>query len=134
MIATMVIPGVLAKMLANINKRVREATDARIGLMVVSNTPTWAMPFTDMGPQTETLNSVRTIKFFGMEKVFLSRIREKREAELWLSFTSILYALGFHSISSLLPVINMVRITDFGSSDHNTDFISSFRLVSTQKS
>ena len=109
MVTTMIIPGVFAKMLANINKRVREATDARIGLMVVSHTRYWQCLLLTSPSQTETLNSIRTIKSFGMEKVFLSRIREKRESELWLSFTSILYALGFRSISSLLPVLNMVR-------------------------
>lgn len=93
MIVTMIIPGMLAKLLAKVERRTRLASDARIEAM------------------TETLNSVRIIKFFGMEKVFLSRIREKRENELWLSFLSMLYSLGFYTVSHLLPIINMVCIS-----------------------
>ncbi|KAG0635925.1 hypothetical protein HOY80DRAFT_892204 [Tuber brumale] len=90
MIITMIIPGMLAKLLAKIQRRSRLASDARIETM------------------TETLNSVRIIKFFGMEKVFLSRIREKRENELRLSFLSMVYTLGFYTVSHLLPIINMI--------------------------
>ncbi|RPA89809.1 hypothetical protein L873DRAFT_1831877 [Choiromyces venosus 120613-1] len=90
MVVTMIIPGMLAKLLAKVRRRTRLASDARIEMM------------------TETLNSVRIIKFFGMEKVFLSRIREKRENELWLSFLSMVYALGFHTVSHLLPIVNMI--------------------------
>jgi len=93
MLVTMIIPGMLAKLLVKIERRTRLASDARIEAM------------------TETLNSVRIIKFFGMEKVFLSRIREKRENELWLSFLSMLYNLGFYTVSRLLPIINMVCIS-----------------------
>lgn len=93
MIVTMIIPGMLAKLLAKVERRTRLASDARIEMM------------------TETLNSVRIIKFFGMEKVFLSRIREKRENELWLAFLSMIYSLGFYTISHLLPIINMVCIS-----------------------
>ncbi|PWW78291.1 P-loop containing nucleoside triphosphate hydrolase protein [Tuber magnatum] len=90
MIVTMIIPGILAKLLSKVQRRTRLASDVRIEAM------------------TETLNSVRIIKFFGMEKVFLSRIREKRENELWLSFLSMVYTLGFYTISHLLPIINMI--------------------------
>ena len=92
MVITMIIPGMLVKLLAKIKRKARLASDARIETM------------------TETLNSVRIIKCFGMEKVFLSRIREKREDELWLSFHSMLCSLGFNTISSILPIINMVCI------------------------
>jgi len=92
MVITMIIPGMLVKLLAKIKRKTRLASDARIETM------------------TETLNSVRIIKFFGMEKFFLSRIREKRENELWLSFLSMFCSLGFNTISGLLPIINMVCI------------------------
>ena len=95
MVITMIIPGMLVKLLAKIKRKTRLASDARIETM------------------TETLNSVRIIKFFGMEKVFLSRIREKRENELWLSFLSMFCSLVFNTISGLLPIINMVCI-NFG--------------------
>jgi ABC-type multidrug transport system fused ATPase/permease subunit len=90
MLATMFVPIVLAKFLANIQRRLREATDHRIGLMV------------------ETMNSVRIVKFFGMEKPFLNRIAEKRDAELKLSLTSAMYNLVYHTISTLLPIFNML--------------------------
>jgi len=100
MIVTLIIPGILGKLLVKIDRRARLASDARIEVM------------------TETLNSVRIIKFFGMEKVFLSRIREKRENELWLAFLSMVYSSGFYTVSNLLPIINMVCISywsmDFG--------------------
>ena len=92
MVITMIIPGMLVKLLAKIKRKTRLASDARIETM------------------TETLNSVRIIKYFGLEKVFLSRIREKRENELWLSFFSMFCTLAFDTISGLLPIINMVCI------------------------
>ncbi|KAA8907557.1 P-loop containing nucleoside triphosphate hydrolase protein [Sphaerosporella brunnea] len=90
MIATIFVPVVLAKFLARIQKRLREATDRRIGLMV------------------ETMNSVRIIKYFGMEKPFLNRIAEKRDSELKLSLISAVYNLTYHTISTLLPIFNML--------------------------
>jgi ABC-type multidrug transport system fused ATPase/permease subunit len=90
MLVTMFVPIVLAKFLANIQRRLREATDHRIGLMV------------------ETMNSIRIIKFFGMEKPFLNRIAEKRDAELKLSLISAVYNLTYHTISTLLPIFNML--------------------------
>lgn len=67
----------------------RKATDARIGLM------------------TELLNSIRVIKFFGLESAFFTKVREKRELELKYSITSRFYSLIFYCVTSLLPVINM---------------------------
>lgn len=67
----------------------RKATDARIGLM------------------TELLNSIRVIKFFGLEGAFFAKVKEKRELELKYSITSRFYSLIFYSVTSLLPVINM---------------------------
>ena len=67
----------------------RKATDARIGLM------------------TELLNSIRVIKFFGLEGAFFTKVREKRELELKYSITSRFYSLIFYCVTSLLPVINM---------------------------
>ena len=67
----------------------RKATDARIGLM------------------TELLNSIRIIKFFGLEGAFFTKVKEKRELELKYSITSRFYSLLFYCVTSLLPVINM---------------------------
>jgi len=78
MLATMFVPVMLAKILAKVQKRLRAATDARIGLMV------------------ETMNSIRIIKFFGMEKPFLGRIRDSRNKELRLSLIGAMYNLGVY--------------------------------------
>ena len=75
MLATMIVPVYLAKALSGIQKRVRQATDGRVGLMV------------------ETMNSIRIIKFFAMEKAFLDRIREKRNKEMKLNFTAAIFNL-----------------------------------------
>ena len=71
------------------SQNTRKATDARIGLM------------------TEVLNSIRVIKFFGLEGAFFTKVREKREIELKYSITSRFYSLLFYCVTSLLPVINM---------------------------
>lgn len=86
----MIIPILLAKVLATVQKKLREATDARIGLM------------------SETLTAVRIIKFFGLEEAFLEKIREKREKELRLSLISMVCGLSLHTVSTLLPIINIV--------------------------
>lgn len=90
MVVTLIIPILLARMMAKIQRQLRQATDARIGLM------------------SETLTAVRIIKFFGLEEAFLGKIREKREKELKLSLLAAVYNLGLHTISSLLPVVNII--------------------------
>lgn len=90
MVLTMFIPILLAKTLAKLQKRLRAATDARVGLM------------------SETLNSIRAVKYFGLEEPFLGRIRESRAKELRLMVISAVFNLAFHIISTLLPIINMI--------------------------
>lgn len=90
MVVTMAVPILLARVMARVQRRLRLATDARIGLM------------------SETLTAVRIIKFFGLEEAFLGRIREKREAELKLSLVAAAYNLGLRTISLLLPIVNMI--------------------------
>lgn len=90
MLITMVVPILLARTLAVIQKKLRQSTDARVGLMV------------------EAMNSIRVIKFFGMEQPFLGRIRDRRNKELKLILKSAIYNVGFHTISTILPIINML--------------------------
>lgn len=90
MVITMIVPILLARMIAAVQRQLRQATDARIGLM------------------SETLTAVRIIKFFGLEEAFLGRIREKREKELKLSLLSAVYMLGMHTVSELLPIVNII--------------------------
>ncbi|RPB16599.1 hypothetical protein P167DRAFT_500063 [Morchella conica CCBAS932] len=90
MVATMIVPILIAKSLAKIQRALRESTDARINLM------------------SETLTAVRIIKFFGLEGAFLEKIREKREAELRLSLINTICSLGLRTVSVLLPIINIV--------------------------
>lgn len=91
MLFSIAIPGYTGKKLAKLQTKARAATDARIGLM------------------TETLTSVRIIKFFGLETAFLGKVKEKRDAELQLALKTRLYGTLFSWVISLLPVINMVR-------------------------
>lgn len=56
----------------------------------------------------EVLNSIRIVKFFGLESAFFDRIKEKRELELKYAITSRIYGLAFYTVTSLLPIINMV--------------------------
>lgn len=90
MLLSMAVPGITAKILARIQIKSRKATDARIGVT------------------TEALNSIRIIKFFGLENAFLGRIREKRELELRYAIHSRIWSLFFHCLTSLLPVMNML--------------------------
>lgn len=90
MIITLVIPILLARVIARIQRQLRQATDARIGLM------------------SETLTAVRIIKFFGLEEAFLEKIREKREKELRLSLVAAAYNLGLRTVSALLPLVNII--------------------------
>lgn len=90
MVATMIVPILIAKSLAKIQRALRESTDARINLM------------------SETLTAVRIIKFFGLEGAFMEKIREKREAELRLSLINTICSLGLRTVSVLLPIINIV--------------------------
>lgn len=90
MIITLIIPILLARVIARVQRQLRQATDARIGLM------------------SETLTAVRIIKFFGLEKAFMEKIREKREKELRLSLVAAAYNLGLRTVSSLLPLVNII--------------------------
>lgn len=47
--------------------------------------------------KSETLTSIRIVKFFGLESAFAAKIREKREKELALCLKSVMYNLSFHT-------------------------------------
>ncbi|KAF8476090.1 hypothetical protein BDZ91DRAFT_689962 [Kalaharituber pfeilii] len=90
MVGSMVVPGFTARKLASIQTKERKATDARIGLM------------------NEVLNSIRIVKFFGLENAFMNNIKKQRDIELKYSITATLYGLVFYTVTSLLPIINML--------------------------
>lgn len=90
MLLSMAVPGITAKILARIQVKSRKATDARIGMT------------------TEVLNSIRIIKYSGLENAFMDRIREKRELELKYAIRSRIWSLFFNCITALLPVMNML--------------------------
>jgi ABC-type multidrug transport system fused ATPase/permease subunit len=109
MVASLIVPILLARVLARIQKELRLASDARIGLMVSSPACIGKIDYSHY-LQSETLTAVRVIKFFGLEDAFLERIRGRREKELKLSLKSSMLALVFHTISKSLPIINIVCV------------------------
>lgn len=88
-IVTMILPGLMLRYYHKLLKRQRKAIDARIGLM------------------TETLGSIRIIKFFGMERVFLKRIHEKRETELRMNRLTLLFGISYSLVQYMMPTMSM---------------------------
>ncbi|KAH8147533.1 uncharacterized protein LAJ45_08360 [Morchella importuna] len=88
-IVTMILPGMMLRYYHKLLKQQRKAVDARIGLM------------------TEALGSIRIIKFFGMERVFLKRIHEKRETELRMNRLTLLFGISYSLVQYMIPTMSM---------------------------